>query len=150
LLPDSEDHAAIDLSRPEPVKDVIDGLERQRLYGRFYFAFGGEHQRFLQVQARAHNRSADGVAVQDHIENRNRNCLRRSSSTSLCIRFLDLHPGEQACRDQYHSGCDRQLLEHSTPPGEGLALVVIRTRNPPGPSHGLEEQLRCGRNVGKN
>ena len=28
VLPDSEDHAAIDLSGPEPCEDVVDGFQR--------------------------------------------------------------------------------------------------------------------------
>src|SRR5271168_5633195 len=84
LLPDSEDHAAINLSCPQPVKHVIDRLERQSFDGRLDLAFGSEHERFLQVQACSHNRSADGVAVQNHVEDRNRKLARRQTIQHTC------------------------------------------------------------------
>ena len=70
-LGDFEDDAAVYLAFLHALEDIVDRAEGKRFDGGFHFAFGGEGERFLEIEARADDGAADGEAVEDHVENGN-------------------------------------------------------------------------------
>src|SRR5579859_417796 len=67
----AEDDAAVYLAFFEPAEDIVDGFKRQGIDGGFHLAFGRKGERFFEVESRADDGTANGVAVQNQLENRN-------------------------------------------------------------------------------
>src|SRR5262247_2117615 len=78
-LPEVENDAALDLAGAHAGEDAIDVLEALGRNRRLHLALTGEVERLPEVQARAHDRPAYRDAIQDRVEDGEREVARRQA-----------------------------------------------------------------------